>query len=495
MSFESIELLRRASKAWKLLAADHAAFIASFLYRVFISGNNREVSEEELCIRLESYMSQIDAGSVDARFARSAKEYLNEWGDDEHGWLRKFYPRGKDEPHYDLTPQAQNAIEWIVDQRPQSYISFIGTESRLITVFDLLRQIIEGAEADPELRIMNLEQQKADIEKEIERVKNGEVAVYDETQVRERFAHALTVAREIQADFRAVEENFRNLDRSLRERISVWEKGKGELLESIFEDRKDITYSEQGKSFASFWKFLMSANLRDDFHENLESILDMPAVKEMNLPDKVRDIEYDWIDSGKHIVDTVTQLSAQLRRYVDENYIEEERRILKLMRDIERKALLVKSAPPKPWDVSIPALGPAIRLPFDRPLWAPRWKPGVAASEIRESSETAPMDALFAQKYIEKEKLKENIERMLQTSDEATLSEIIEDYPIDQGLSELVAYVELSDESYKPGIAGSDDAGAEAAYSWTGDDGIERVARTQEIIFRRKRGVVGEDGG
>jgi hypothetical protein len=490
MTLESIELLRRNSKAWKLLMADHAPFIVSFFYRVFLADNNREVPEEELRTRLETYILSFGLDGENARFVRSAKEYLSEWGDDEHGWLRKFYPQGKDEPHFDLTPQAQKAIEWLIDQRPQSYISFIGTESRLITVFDILRQIVEGTEEDPNLRIMNLEKQKEDIEKEIERVKNGEVSVYDETQVRERFAQAITVAREIQADFREVEENFRSLDRSLREKISVWEKGKGELLESIFEDREGIAYSEQGKSFASFWKFLMSPDLRDDFHKNLESILEMHAVKEMNLPANVRDIEYDWVDSGKHIVDTVTQLSAQLRRYVDENYIEEERRILKLMRGIERKALSVRNAPPKPWYVSIPLLSPDIRLPFDRPLWAPRWKPGVTVSDIEESTEDAPMDALFTQKYIEREKLEENIARALQARDEVALSEIVADHPIEQGLSELVAYVELSDAPGEVEVAEyvGDDADPKAVYVWANEEGRIRAARTSEIMFKRKSG-------
>jgi hypothetical protein len=362
----------------------------------------------------------------------------------------------------------------------------------LITVFDILRQIVEGTETVPELRIENLEKQKADIDREIERISKGEVAVYDETQVRERFAQAISIARDIQADFRAVEENFRKLDRVLREKIAVWEKGKGELLETIFEDRESIAFSEQGKSFSSFWKFLMSADMRDDFRENLDAILDMPAVREMALPRNVRDIEYDWIDSGRHIVDTMAQLSAQLRRYVDENYIEEERRILHLMREIERKALVVRNTPPKRWDIVITALSPDIKLPIDRPLWSAGWRPKVRMTEIEEYDGGAPVDALFTQRYIEREKLAENIERALQTRDEARLSDILVDHPIEQGLDELVAYVELSDEpATAPDSAEHEtgrpvSAGNKATYSWIGEDGRRRKARTEEVIFRRK---------
>jgi hypothetical protein len=491
MSFKFLKLLREQSRAWRLLTADTAPFVASFFYRVFVAENNRAVAETDLRIRLDSHIRSLNADGEGERFARPAKAYLDEWCDDAHGWLRKFYPTGKDEPHFDLTPQAQSALEWLVGQRPGSYISFIGTESRLITVFDILRRIVEGAETDPELRIGNLERRKAEIEREIERVRSGEVTVYDETQVRERFAQAITIAREIQSDFRAVEENFRKLDRSLREKISVWEKGKGELLEAIFEDREGIDSSEQGKSFKSFWQFLMSANLRDDFHENLNTVLGMSAVREMDLPQNVRDIEYDWIESGKHIMNTMSQLSAQLRRYVDENYLEEERRILRLVRGIERKALAVRSGPPKRWDMPIDALSPEIKLPFDRPLFAPRWKPTVEFSVIEEYFGDTPMDALFMQMYIKREKLEENILRALRSRDKVDLSEILPQHPIEQGLSELIAYVELSDktvdEEDEIRSATANEAQDTAVYSWVDENGELKAARTEAITFRKKQ--------
>jgi hypothetical protein len=40
-------------------------------------------------------------------------------------------------------------------------------------------------------------------------------------------------------------------------------------------------------------------------------------------------------------------LSQQLRRYVDENFLEEERRINQIVREIEGKAVSVRNNPPK----------------------------------------------------------------------------------------------------------------------------------------------------
>ncbi|MDR1204187.1 MAG: DUF3375 domain-containing protein [Peptococcaceae bacterium] len=483
MSFGSLELLRSTSFAWRLLASHQAPFVISFLYRVFLAENVREVSEQELLGRLENYKDMLNAGSGEDRFPRSAKEYLTEWADDGHGWLRRFYPAGKDEPYYDMTSQAQKAIEWLSDQGAQSYIDFIGTESRLISVFDILRQIIEGTERDPRLRIQNLETQKAAIEQEIEDIHAGKIAVYDETQIRERFAQALTIAREILTDFRSVEQNFRDLDRGVREKISTWGKGKGALLQEIFENQDGIARSEQGKSFSAFWKFLMSPTSQEKFQSDLESVLRMKPVREMNIPRNIRDVHYDWVNAGAYVQETVARLNGQLRRYVDENYIEEERRILQLVRDIEGKALAVRNTPPKVWDAFLDAVRPELFLPMDRPLWSPREKPVIAEAELMEDDGEISLEALYIQIYVDKEQLNERIDRMLQSRDSAALSEILEIYPLEKGLSELVAYLSIASErpfsSFDPELS--------AEYSWMDAGERTRVVHMPEVRFHKRR--------
>jgi len=61
----------------------------------------------------------------------------------QRGWLRRYYPTGQDELHYDLTSSTELAIDWLLGLNQRN---FIGTESRLMTVFDLLHQIVDGTE-------------------------------------------------------------------------------------------------------------------------------------------------------------------------------------------------------------------------------------------------------------------------------------------------------------------------------------------------------------
>lgn len=153
MDYHQLVLQRRSHPAWRLLAADHAPMIASFLHRSFVAPNMRTIPRQELAAQLDDRLYQLHEAEGQVLYPKSATAYLDDWASDERGWLRKYYPPGQDEPHYDLTSPAEQAIEWL-DSLGQR--AFIGTESRLMTVFDLLKQIVDGTELNPRMRIEEL---------------------------------------------------------------------------------------------------------------------------------------------------------------------------------------------------------------------------------------------------------------------------------------------------------------------------------------------------
>ena len=98
--------------------------------------------------------------------------------------LRRFYPPGDDEVHYDVTPAFEKAYAWVTSLQRRS---FVGTESRLHTVVELLRQIVHGTETDPESRLAELRRRRAELDDEIAAVEAGHFDVLDATAVRDRY--------------------------------------------------------------------------------------------------------------------------------------------------------------------------------------------------------------------------------------------------------------------------------------------------------------------
>ena len=89
-------------------------------------------------------------------------------------------------------------------------------------------------------------------------------------RLRERFLQAIDTARALLADFRQVEQNFRDLDRRVRERVAGWEGSRADVLEEVFGQRDSIAESDQGRSFRAFWDFLMSPAHQGELSELLE---------------------------------------------------------------------------------------------------------------------------------------------------------------------------------------------------------------------------------
>src|SRR6266700_7919056 len=232
--FDEIAWLRANSPAWRLLRAENAPLVLSFLHRVFVADNVRSIPAAELASRLDDELFALNERTPGS-FPKQARAYLDDWASPQAGWLRKYYPEGTDEPHFDATPAVEKALQWVGSLKERE---FVGTESRLHTIIDLLRQIVFGTETDPQQRIAELRRQRQEIDDQIARIQGGELDLLDASAVRDRYQQFSATARELLADFRQVEENFRKLDRQLREKITGWHGGKGELLDDVLGSRE-----------------------------------------------------------------------------------------------------------------------------------------------------------------------------------------------------------------------------------------------------------------
>jgi hypothetical protein len=226
MSFDELVVLRRANPAWRLLAADHAPVMIAFLDRAFLASGARTLAEAPLASVLAEVLGEVNT-SDGGVMPKPPKEYLADWCGDGFGWLRRYYAPGSDEPVYDITPRAEAAVVWVKELTRSR--SFIGTQSRLLQVVDLLDQIVEGSQADPGERVRILEERRAEIDAQIEAIRAGRVDTLAPGEVRDRYQTLASLARGLLADFRDVEESFRSLDRETRERVAQWDGPRGLL--------------------------------------------------------------------------------------------------------------------------------------------------------------------------------------------------------------------------------------------------------------------------
>ena len=92
MDHADIDRLRERHPAWRLLRAGNAPLALSFLGRFFVEENNGATAAATVASALDDDLYTLSAGDSMPRYPKAAAEYLDDWSQPEHAWLRRFYP-------------------------------------------------------------------------------------------------------------------------------------------------------------------------------------------------------------------------------------------------------------------------------------------------------------------------------------------------------------------------------------------------------------------
>lgn len=437
MTFEKLYQLLNANTTVKLITATNAPLIISFLFKAFKQNNLITISEKDLITLLSDHLYHII--QIDNKYSRQPKEYLTDWTNS--GFLRKYF-QNTDEPIYELTPAAENVFKWIGDlNKPE----FIGTESRLKSLFEKLKELSLKAKRDFTTRFQELEEKKKAVEQEIEDLRHGKMDVLDDRQIKEHYFLIEETAKYLLADFRQVEENFRILDRNFRKKIITTSQVKGKVLEELFQQQDFLLDTDQGKSFIAFWEFLLSQSKQDEFERVVEEVLSIPVIRQMQKENfRIDNIRNNLVDAGDKTNKTTNSLLEQLRKYLEHKSFFENKRI----HDNIAEALKIISENAE-MDFSKLFLleldkTVAIDLIVDRPLFNPPQKVKFSNSHPEEGKSTSNNDLLFEQFEIDVAELKNKIKTALKHKSQVSFSDFVKEFEIEKGVAEVVAYVEIA---------------------------------------------------
>ncbi|XAS68101.1 DUF3375 domain-containing protein [Micrococcaceae bacterium Sec5.7] len=478
MDYYAISSLRDNHAGWQLLRAQNAPLAVSLFMAAFTGPNQRNIGRQQLIDVLDDVLFGLRDAYGEEKFPRQASEYLDDWAAPEKAWLRKYYLPGQDEPRYDLTATAEDVVRWVESLRGRD---FVATQSRLTSIFAVLKQLVQQSETDPEVRLEELQRQRDGIDAEMQRIRDGNIRVMSAPEALDHFQQLTALAKDLLSDFREVEQNFRKLDRQVREQIATWDGTQGELLASIFANQQDISSSLQGRTFQGFWDYLMSPQLRTELRDLLERATQIEALANMDNLNAVANLHQDWLPAVEQTQATVRQLSQQMRRLLDDKVFLENKRIMQLIRSVESGALATREAPPSGVFIEVAAPSVDVALPFERPLYEPSRRIMVDDNAVAADDTDVDAGALFSQFHVDTERLKSNIDAVLGDAEQASLAEIADAHPLSQGLAEIVAYYQLATESDWASI----NPESSQQLSWSLPDGSIREATIDQIIFVR----------
>lgn len=436
MNYEKALSLYRSDKTLQLLRAEHFPLLISFFYLAFKQKDRVAYLQSEIVSLLGDYLYSLQQKEI-TDYVKTPQEYLIRWA--EQGYLRRYYETA-DEPMFELSASAEGALKWLEDLNKQE---FVGTHSRLLQFFQLLKQIVSGT-SGPQARLEELESEKAKIEAEMEQIRAGNFVKTSSTQIKENYYLAVETAQRLLADFRQVEENFRILDMQTRQTIVKSTLTKGRLLDQVFEQQDHLWDTDQGKSFKSFWEFLMSQQMQEDFEELMLKINDLPEIEEIKRDKVVDRIKINLVDAGDKVNRSNDGLIEQLRKFVEQKNLAESRHILQNIEKIE-ELLLDHSVDSscRPYLMEIEGVvKPSLFM--GRPLFSPPQKVVFASNVIETGKASADTGLLFNQFYVDLAVLRGNIRLALKEKTQVSLSQLIQDFPLKKGVAEVLGYLQIA---------------------------------------------------
>lgn len=441
MEFAKAYSLYKNDKTLQILRAEHFPLLISFFDLAFKQHARIFYHQQDLQNLLGDYLYSLEQQGIDD-YKNESLDYLQQWA--KQGYLRRYYDVG-DEPVYELTPASENALKWLDDINKQQ---FVGTHSRLLQLFSILKQLVNNT-ASPYERIKKLEADRIKLDKEIEDAKKGIYEKTDDTRIREDYLLAEETAKRLLADFRQVEQNFRELDKDTRQAIIKSSLTKGKLLDDIFSKQDFLWGTDQGKSFKAFWEFLMSRHMQEELELLILKINDLDAIKKLKGDATIDKLKINLVEAGDKVNRTNDGLLEQLRKFVEQKSLLESKRILNSLEWIESHLLDMKDS----IDVNFLLLEidglfkPSFIM--ERPLYKPPSKIIFPETDLKDGESNAGTDALYDQFFIDIELLKENIRQLLKNKAEVSLKEVFRHYKSTKGVAEVLGYMQIASRENK----------------------------------------------
>lgn len=431
-----------------MLRAGNAPYVIAFLYDQFKRSGAIAHPQSELRQALAAFQEDVQKSTPDA-LRELPDTYLQDWSSPEKKWLHRFLESGRDEPVYQLTPQSEDVIEF-VDRTLHRQMGFVGTESRLRLVISSLQDLVVGSSEEPEVHLDELRRRKEEIEIQIQQIESaGEAPTYQPTRIREQFGLAVSMLKELQRDFRSVEDRFRQIALQVQRDQLSNRKSRGDILGQVLDAEDALRDNDQAVSFYEFFRLIQSSERQQKLRQ---IIRDLGKVAELSQQadglQEVRRMMPLLMSEAAKVTETERRLTSTLRRLLNVEATEERQHVASVLADIKAMAASMAGNPPIN-DVAIEIdSSVSLQSPVSRAFWVkPQEFESVDLTESRVSEEQRQLFQEFAELHrIDFKGMRSSIRASVSSGTAVTLTELLENHPPQSGVMDVIGYLQIAEE-------------------------------------------------
>lgn len=354
--------------AWLLLASRRAPLVLGCLGTLFEGAHDGIAMEDALqalsdilCSHVNQELYEIDADNTHLQAGRELRE-----------WIKRRLVVERSGRIY-ATDALEVAVQFVesLDNRIMT-----STASRLSVVQREIESLEISLNPSPIGRINNLRRKIKDLENELSLVEAGHISVLDEAQAIEGIREVYNLATGLRADFRRVEDSWREADRALRQSIISEQYHRGEIVDRLLDGQDSLLNTPEGRVFDSFQQQLRHSVELDDMRERLRTILRHPAATKALSRDQYLDLRWlrmRLVQESQAVLQARARSERDVKGFLKTGLAAEHHRVGNLLNDIfslalnidwQRQSVRRQSVPLPPVGMAIAGLPAVERLRF-----------------------------------------------------------------------------------------------------------------------------------
>lgn len=326
--------IRRGHPAWQLLASHRAPLLLGCLKTLFDQsqqGINLDDALQLLTELLAQHANNDEFDITAQDHAALARKELRDW-----------IKRGlvvEREGTLLATDALQRTLEFVngLDQ-----CLMTTTASRLATVQREIENLDTRLNPDPQSRAISLQSKIKELEAELTRVAAGQFDVLTGQQAIEGIREVYNLAMSLRADFRRVEDSYREADRQLRQAIISETHHRGSIVDSLLDSHEQLLETPEGQVFHGFYSQLRSTVELDNMKHRVRNILGNPEIDQALT--RRQQAELRWlvtqlVKDSENVIRARSRSERDVKSFVKNGLAAEHHRVGELLRELLKTAL------------------------------------------------------------------------------------------------------------------------------------------------------------
>ncbi|WGL15813.1 DUF3375 domain-containing protein [Microbulbifer bruguierae] len=324
---------RRQHPAWLLLASPRAPLVLGCLTSLFEFADNG-ISEEDalqaLADMLAEYAAQ-DEFDIDPDNTRQLA------GRELRQWIKRGLVVERGGRIY-ASDALSSAIAFIdaLDNRIMTT-----TASRLSVVQREIENLEVGLNPNPDSRKAAIRRQIKALEAELAEAEAGYIPVLSEAEAIERIREVYNLATGLRADFRRVEDSWREADRALRQSIISEQFHRGDIVDRLLDGQASLLNTPEGRVFDGFQQQLRQSVELDNMRERIRTILShSSAAKALNRAQLIdlKLLRVRLVSESQSVLRARARSEKDVKGFLKTGLAAEHHRVGQLLNDILHQA-------------------------------------------------------------------------------------------------------------------------------------------------------------